>query len=645
MAVFLVLSLVGCGTEAPVTTGVEVDEDGDGWTVSAGDCDDTNATIFPQAEEIPFDGIDQDCDGQDLLDGDGDGFDAADSGGTDCDDQNAAIHPDADELCETVGVDDNCNGLSEEYPAADGELYYLDQDGDDFGDADQATLACEYAPGLGMQHYAENGLFDCDDTDATVNPSSSESWYDGVDQDCDGNSDYDADGDGEDEEAFGGSDCDDSDAEINSQAEDICWDGIDQDCDDAEPVCADTIGVDAADGVFYGTDAGDKLGIEIAGGHDLSGDGSTDIAASGKSSVSSEDQIWIFSTATSGTQTLDDAWSTLQLSELEAFAPVHDLDGDGYADLMVAEGEHGDGHLRLYQGPLSGALDRDDADDVVSLNGHDSDFVSIISTGDLNGDGFNDAAVGLPHWDDCGGVRLFSGAAISVGEGLDGFATITGCQADYEGTGIGSMVTSGDLNSDGFADLLVSETWGGWDGGDLYGVLGPIDESVRLEDAEIAVESGIGDDHVAQIVGDSNGDGHADVLVDSGSDIEVFYGPFSSGDDLDKPDIVFVSRLVASHGDLDGDGRDDYLMFDSGADDGDVENVGAVYVFLSAEEGTLTTSDSDLRIMGSQAGQRVGYSHGFVGDTDGDGTDNIATGSPWDDTSGNSSGAVWLFGL
>ena len=37
---------------------------------------------------------------------------------------------------------------------------------------------------------------DCDDTDATINTSATEVWYDGVDQDCDGANDYDQDGDG-----------------------------------------------------------------------------------------------------------------------------------------------------------------------------------------------------------------------------------------------------------------------------------------------------------------------------------------------------------------------------------------------------------------------------------------------------------------
>ena len=119
----------------------DVDDDGDGMTENDGDCNDEAADVYTGAEEIANDGIDQDCDGEDRIDVDEDGYDVA----SDCDDSNAAINPEADEVCD--GVDNNCDGIIDE-DAIDQPAWYDDSDGDTFGAPSTATLACTQPEGF-----------------------------------------------------------------------------------------------------------------------------------------------------------------------------------------------------------------------------------------------------------------------------------------------------------------------------------------------------------------------------------------------------------------------------------------------------------------------------------------------------------------
>ena len=248
----------GFGTEQLIVQACEAPE---GFVPTGTDCDDTSAISFPGAEEV-CDGLDNNCDeevDEGLLqefyvDADGDGFgeessiiEACDislgisSVAGDCNDADPAQNPLITESCD--GIDNNCDGVIDEGLQ---NVYYLDQDEDGYGDQQQTLEACVQPEG-----YVEQAG-DCDDIESFANPGMAE-VCDGIDNNCDGNTDesgaldalsyyVDADGD-----QFGtgavltgcvmpaghttmNGDCDDQNAQVHPSMVEIC-DGLDNNCD------------------------------------------------------------------------------------------------------------------------------------------------------------------------------------------------------------------------------------------------------------------------------------------------------------------------------------------------------------------------------------------------------------------------------
>jgi len=214
------------------------------------DCDPDDPTVFPGAAEVPYDGIDQDCDpaGADLTDVDGDGFDGG-PGGTDCDDTRGSAYPGAQEVCN--GADDDCDGNTDNGFLPDGvtpvlTAFWPDVDGDLRGDdAAEPLLAC-VSP---ANHVNQPG--DCDDAVPTTYTGAPERCNN-VDDDCDTFIDDDP-IDGErrfrdrDSDLYGDPDIsvfacvDDFDPAFN-------WVENDRDCDDTSAQ-ASPVGIETCDGL------------------------------------------------------------------------------------------------------------------------------------------------------------------------------------------------------------------------------------------------------------------------------------------------------------------------------------------------------------------------------------------------------------
>lgn len=152
---------------------------------------------------------------------------------SDCNDADANVHPDANEIPDNL-IDENCNGL---YAVT----FYKDSDNDGFGDPNISDV---YEIELGET--APNGFVsnnaDCDDTNPNINPLADEIPENGIDDNCDGDTDIfeiylDADGDGYGSNQFAAGpgvhnniDCDDVDAEIYPYRQEVLDNGIDDNC-------------------------------------------------------------------------------------------------------------------------------------------------------------------------------------------------------------------------------------------------------------------------------------------------------------------------------------------------------------------------------------------------------------------------------
>ncbi len=443
------------------------------------------------ADEILDDGLDQDCDGVDAVvpvDADGDGFWA-----DDCDDANPDIHPRADELCN--GIDDDCDGEIDEET---GSTWYVDADGDGFGDEDGAIAACE-AP-AGYLAWAD----DCDDEAADVYPGAPE-LCDGIDDDCDGAVPVDeVDGDGDAQSGCQG-DCDDADLLVFDGADELC-DGVDNDCDGAL-----TLDEQDADHDYYAACEGDcddrrrdvyPWAPELCDGVDNDCDGVVDGGdADGDGADCRADCDDRDATTYPWAPELCDGVD----NDCDGVVPADELDGDGDARLACEDCDDADPARAERNVELCDGLDNDcdgtaDVDcvacDVVVPNSYPT-----VQSGIDAAVGGDVVCVGPGTWHE----RIdFGGATITVvgvagrdatildadGTGtvvhfesaetaatvLRGF-TITGGQADYGG-GIRVMNASPTLD-----DLLVTGNTANYQGGGVYAQSGdPTLTSVRIAD-------------------------------------------------------------------------------------------------------------------------------------------------------------------
>lgn len=311
---------------------------------------------------------------------------------------------------------------------------------------------------------------------------------------------------------------------------------------------------------------------------DFDGDGFGDVAV-GAPITNGSGRVYIFRGGASGTETdpsnvLDPPLESADFGS--ALAVAGDVNGDGYADLVVVDVKNG---LPLYYGSASGLattpvllgtpvgagvaptlagvgdVDRDGFGDLLTdfggsrftlIRGTAADPVSatmdllpgayrVFAAGDFNGDGFADVAA---PGNESEALLLPGGASASLGKALR-------LRTDTPATDFASYIGPGDFDGDGYPDLLAAPNTifaGG------PNPASPVPAAMQLANNDV--------DPVSP--GDVDGDGYDDVLAGG----KLFRGSAAGLDKTSATEAMFQPRPV---GDLNGDGRSDVAEAASGA--------------------------------------------------------------------------------
>lgn len=319
---------------------------------------------------------------------------------------------------------------------------------------------------------------------------------------------------------------------------------------------------------------------------------------------------------------------------------VLDANKDGIDDLLVgAYGEGDNGAVYLVLGSSSSStFSSGSLSSHIKYTGENSGDAAgfSVTAGDFNDDGYDDMLVGASEYNNTGAVYLILGSVSPASASLSSAILYEG-ETSNDNAG-GSVANVGDVNADGYDDMLVGacgDGGGGDNDGRAYLILGNSSPSSASLSTQITYS---GDDsqnettgyvgYSVAVAGDVNGDGYDDMLI-GGLGLNLFMGGAylvlgnSSPSDTNLPSTAILysgvlgtdylaGSTVAGAGDVNKDGYDDFLI-GSSLDKTNGSGSGAAYLVLGSSKqvsSPLTPRFNVRKFLGPAAGD---YAGSFIG--------------------------------
>lgn len=315
-----------------------------------------------------------------------------------------------------------------------------------------------------------------------------------------------------------------------------------------------------ADVILTGESSNNYFGSDVSSAGDINSDGYDDIIVGASRHNSFTGRAYVFL----GGSSMDNTADLIMIGESAnsrfgaSVSPAGDVNGDGYSDFIVGAYYHNAGAGKAYIFLGGAALDNIPDINLTGITSNNNFGISVSSAGDMNGDGYSDVIAGAYSLGNAGEAFIYFGNAVMNG---DHDIRLSGSSNSTFGTSVSS---AGDVNGDGYSDIVI----GSYNTNTSYIYYG----GSIIDNVSDVVMTGAEIGYFGVSVagaGDVNRDGYSDVII--GDDIQdnptgkayIFYG----GIDMNNTaDVTMTGETgsgfgssVSSAGDLNGDGYSDII--------------------------------------------------------------------------------------